>query len=236
MTNSQQRTMYKKYFKRLFDLAISAVAIFVLLPLFLVIAMLLAVTGEGKVFYWQKRIGYQKQYFQMWKFATMLKESPNLPGGYLTVRDDPRVTKVGYWLRKTKLNELPQLINVLLGDMSLIGPRPLVDETFDAYNIEEQAIVSSLKPGITGIGSIIFRDEEMLFANAQVSPQQFYFEHVAPYKAALEHWYAANLTFRNDIKLIFLTIWVIFVPKTELPYKILYNLPPKPQALRDAGL
>jgi len=228
--------MYKKHFKRLFDVAISAVAIFVLSPLLLVIAVILRFTGEGEIFYPQKRIGYQKRYFRLWKFATMLKESPNLAGGYLTVRDDPRVTKVGHWLRKTKLNELPQLINVLLGDMSLVGPRPLVDETFEAYNAEEQQMVSSLKPGITGIGSIIFRDEEALLARANMPPREFYFQHIAPYKAALERWYTAHLTFSIDVKLLFLTTWVIFVPKTELPFKILQDLPIKPQPLRDAGL
>ena len=227
---------YKKYFKRLFDLAISAVAIFVLSPLLLVIAIILAVTGEGEIFYSQPRIGYQKRYFRLWKFATMLKESPNLAGGYLTVRDDPRVTRVGHWLRKTKLNELPQLINVLLGDMSLVGPRPLVDETFEAYNAEEQQIVSSLKPGVTGIGSIIFRDEETLLSRTNMPPREFYFQHIAPYKAALERWYAKHLTFWNDVKLLFLTVWVIFVPKTALPFKVLRDLPPKPNALRDAGL
>lgn len=228
--------MYQKHFKRLFDVAISAVAIFVLSPLLLVIAIILRFTGEGEIFYTQRRIGSQKRYFRLWKFATMLKESPNLAGGYLTVRDDPRVTRVGHWLRKTKLNELPQLINVLLGDMSLVGPRPLVDETFEAYNAEEQQIVSSLKPGITGIGSIIFRDEEALLARANMPPREFYFQHIAPYKAALERWYAAHLTFWNDVKLLFLTAWVIFVPKTDLPFKVLRDLPQKPKALRDAGL
>ena len=223
--------MYQKYFKRFFDLAIAAVAIFVLLPLFVVIVILLAFTGEGEVFYFQKRIGYQRQYFQMWKFATMLKESPNLAGGYLTVRDDPRVTRVGYWLRKTKLNELPQLINVLLGDMSLVGPRPLVDETFEAYNAEEQTVVSSLKPGVTGIGSIVFRDEEALLAHADMPPRAFYFQHIAPYKAALEAWYACHISFRTDCLLLFLTLWTIFFPTSNWHFKIFKSLPPLPKAL-----
>ncbi|HMO39170.1 MAG TPA: sugar transferase [Saprospiraceae bacterium] len=223
--------MYQKHFKRFFDLAIAAVAIFVLLPLFVVIVILLAFTGEGEVFYFQKRIGYQKRYFQMWKFATMLKESPNLPGGYLTVRDDPRVTRVGYWLRKTKLNELPQLINVLLGDMSLVGPRPLVDETFEAYNAQEQQMVSSLKPGVTGIGSIVFRDEEKLLANTNMPPREFYFQHIAPYKAALEAWYARHISFRTDCLLLFLTIWTIFFSNSNWHFKIFKSLPTLPKSL-----
>ncbi len=222
---------YKKYFKRFLDFAIAAVAIFVLLPLLAIIAIILACTGEGKVFYFQKRIGYQKRYFQMWKFATMLQDSPNQAGGYLTVRDDPRVTKVGYWLRKTKLNELPQLVNVLLGDMSLVGPRPLVDETFSAYNTEEQTVVSSLKPGITGIGSIVFRDEEALLTHADMPPRAFYFQHIAPYKAALEAWYARHISFRTDCLLLFLTIWTIFFSTSNWHFKIFKSLPPLPKSL-----
>lgn len=206
-------------------------AIVVLMPLFLVIAGAILISGEREVLYLQKRIGYQLRYFNIWKFATMHRDSPKMKGGYFTTRNDPRVTRVGHWLRKTKLNELPQFLNVLNGTMSLVGPRPLVDETFSAYSDAEQHIISTLKPGITGIGSLVFRDEEKLLSAAEPNPKDFYFQHIAPYKAALEIWYAAHLTFYTDFLLIILTLWTIPFPKSNLHFKIFKDLPTRPAML-----
>src|SRR5688572_6908908 len=122
--------------KRLGDLFVSLLLITLLLPLLIPIIIGLKLTGEGHVFYFQRRIGYRNQYFDIWKFATMLLNSPNLGTGMITLRNDPRVTPMGGFLRKTKLNELPQLINVVIGNMSCVGPRPLVQKTFDAYSPE----------------------------------------------------------------------------------------------------
>jgi len=185
----------------------------------------LKVTAEGYIFYFQKRIGYKNQYFDIWKFATMLKNSPNIGTGSITLRNDPRVTPIGKYLRKSKINELPQIINVLKGDMSIVGPRPLVDRTFNAYPKHVQEVVYNSKPGITGIGSIIFRDEEEMISKATIPPHEFYEKHVAPYKGALEMWYQKKKGFWVDLMIIILTAWVIVFTKSELPYQVFSDLP-----------
>ena len=188
-------------------------------------------TGEGYVFYFQKRRGLKNQYFDIWKFATMLKNSPNIGTGSITLRNDPRVTPVGKYLRKSKINELPQLINVLLGSMSVVGPRPLVDKTFFAYPEDIRDLVYIEKPGITGIGSIVFRDEERLISASDMEPHTFYEQHIAPYKGALEIWYQKNISFYTDLMIILLTIWVILFPESDLHFKIFKDLPKRPLAL-----
>ncbi len=222
--------MYKLT-KRIIDLLIAGITFLIMLPIFLPIVIALRLTGEGEVFYFQKRIGLKNKYFDIWKFATMLKNSPNMGSGSITLRDDPRVTIVGKYLRITKLNEFPQIINVLKGDMSIVGPRPLVDRTFNAYSKEVQEKVYHSKPGITGIGSIIFRDEESLISNSDMEPHAFYAAHVAPYKGALEMWYQKNKSTITDILLIFLTAWVILFSKSDLPHRLLKDLPRKPKEL-----
>lgn len=214
--------------KRIIDLLISVIVFVICLPIFIPVVIALFLTGEGEIFYFQKRIGLKKKYFDIWKFATMLKDSPNIGTGEITLRNDPRVTIVGKYLRITKLNEMPQIINVLKGDMSIVGPRPLVDRTFEAYPLHVQEKVYDSKPGITGIGSIIFRDEENLISNSKMPPHDFYKEHIAPYKGALELWYQINKSILTDLLLIFLTAWVIVFSKSELPYKIFKDLPKRP--------
>jgi lipopolysaccharide/colanic/teichoic acid biosynthesis glycosyltransferase len=132
---------------------------------------------------------------------------------------------MGTFLRKTKINELPQLINILKGDMSIIGPRPLVDKTFDPYPEYVKKSIYNVKPGLSGIGSIIFRDEEKLLSETKMNPANFYKEFVSPYKGELEMWYQKNLSFKIDILLIFLTVWVIVFSKSELPYRLFKDLP-----------
>lgn len=219
-------------FKRGIDLALSGVALLIVSPLFLVIIPLLRFTAEGEVWYKQKRVGYKNQPFYIWKFATMLKNSPNMGTGSLTLRNDPRVTTVGKYLRMSKINELPQLINVLNGTMSLVGPRPQVERDFKAYPPDIQAKIYDAKPGITGIGSIIFRDEEKLLSGPGAQdPHAFYADHIAPYKGALELWYQENASIFTDLCLLFLTIWVIPFPESNLPFKFFPNLPKRPQSL-----
>ena len=122
------------FLKRALDITISLITLLVLIPVFIPIIIVLKFSGEGEVFYFQERIGINNTKFKIWKFATMLKNSMNMGSGSITLRNDPRVTKVGVFLRKTKINELPQIINILFGDISLVGPRPLVEKTFKAYN------------------------------------------------------------------------------------------------------
>ncbi len=224
--------MYRYFFKRFFDFCLSLVALVILSPIFIAIGIILLFLGEHQIFYFQKRIGYKNRPFIMWKFATMLKDSPSLEGGILTTRKDPRLIPLGGILRKTKINELPQFINILKGDMSLIGPRPLVDLTFDPYPEHVKACISKLKPGMTGIGSIVFRDEEKLISATSLPHQQFYDKFIAPYKGELEVWYQEHLSLYTDLMLIFLTAWVIFVPESELVYKIFKDLPKKHTLLK----
>ena len=223
--------MYRKFFKRFFDIVFSALAIVVVLPFMLPIIVGLLLTGEHYVFYLQERIGYKNRPFNIWKFATMLKNSPNLPGGMHTTRNDPRVLPMGGFLRKTKINEIPQLVNILKGNMSIVGPRPLAKKVFEFYqeNIREQ--INNVRPGLTGIGSIVFRDEEKLLSETKLDPKEYYAKYISPYKGALELWYQEHLTFRTDFMLVFLTGWVLFFPRSELVKKIFRDLPARPEYL-----
>ena len=142
---------------RFFDVLFSAMALLLLSPLLVPIVITLRLTGEGEVFFLQERIGKGGKNFKLFKFATMLKNSPNIGTGTVTMRGDPRVLPVGSFLRKTKINELPQLLNIFFGDMSVIGPRPLTTQTFGAYSESTQGLITQVRPGLSGVGSIIFR-------------------------------------------------------------------------------
>tara|TARA_B100001113_G_C20636331_1_gene417118 strand:- start:79 stop:540 length:462 start_codon:yes stop_codon:yes gene_type:complete len=146
--------------------------------------------------------------------------------GSITLRNDFRVTKFGKFLRKTKINELPQILNLIKGDISLVGPRPLVKKTFDAYDNDIKSIIYEVKPGITGIGSIVFRDEESLISSVKdENPHDFYKRVIAPHKGKLEIWYQQNSSIGLDILLIFITAWVIIFPNSKIYSKLLKNLP-----------
>lgn len=216
--------MYK-YIKRFFDILFSLIVLILLLPLFIPIIILLLLTGEHEVFYQQDRVGYKNRIFGIWKFATMLKNSPNMGSKDLTMRNDPRVTPVGRFLRKSKINELPQMINILTGDMSFTGPRPLMKSGFERYSDEMKAKVYNVKPGLTGIGSIVFRDEELIMTQSKLTPEQCYRDVILPYKGALEIWYQQHQNFYTDFMILFLTAWYIFFPKSKLVYKVFPSLP-----------
>lgn len=224
--------MYRYFFKRFFDLFFSFIALCILSPLLIPISIGLLLTGEHYIFYFQKRIGYKNKPFFIWKFATMLKNSPNIGTGLHTTRKDPRILPMGDFLRKTKINELPQIINILKGDMSIVGPRPLVDKTFEPYPDHVKAVIYNAKPGLTGVGSIVFRDEERLLSETKLPVQDFYKLHISPYKGELELWYQKNLSFYTDIMLVFLTAWAIVSPKSQLVYNIFTNLPELPEELK----
>ena len=186
--------MYKLS-KRFLDIIVSLFALIILFPLFVTVIIILRLTAEGEVFYFQERIGLNNSRFYIWKFATMLKNSMKMGSGSITLKNDYRVTKVGKFLRKTKINELPQIINILKGDISIVGPRPLVTKTFEAYSDEVQLKIYNVKPGLTGIGSIIFRDEESIISAVnEENPHEFYRRVIAPYKGELEMWYQKYLS------------------------------------------
>lgn len=213
-------------FKRTFDFISSGILIVILSPLLIPLIVILRFTGEGKIFYVQQRIGKGGKKFGLLKFATMLENSPNMSGGDVTMGNDPRVLPVGRILRKTKINELPQLLNIFLGDISVVGPRPLTPRTFGYYPKDIQEEIKDLKPGLTGIGSIVFRDEESVLAKSSKPHLQCYEEDIAPYKGKLEVWYKKNKSFGLDLTLIFLTIWVIFFPKSTIYETWFKDLPP----------
>jgi len=216
--------MYK-YLKRFGDLLFSVIGIILFLPFFIPLAIALLLTGEGYIFYRQKRIGHLKKPFRIWKFATMLKDSPNLGTGSITVKDDWRLTPLGKYLRGSKINEIPQLINIFTGEMSIVGPRPLMAFDFEKFTPEIQEEFYLQKPGLTGIASIIFRDEESLHSNKEIDPHELDRLYIAPYKAALEEWYRNNLSLKTDITIIFLTAIAIFAPDNQLAHKVFKDLP-----------
>jgi len=160
----------------------------------------------------------------------MLKDSPSIGTGDITLKNDPRVLPIGEFLRKTKINELPQIINVLNGEMSIIGPRPLTPNNFDYYSDEVKGIIIRMRPGLSGAGSILFRDEEMLMTRSEIPPHEFYKNYISPYKGELEAWYYNNQSLLLDIKLIIITILVIIYPKINV-HKFIKKLPSKPAVL-----
>ena len=212
---------------RIIDVLLSILALLVLLPLFIPIIAILLLTGEHKVFYSQTRVGYNNQNFKILKFATMLSNSANMGSGSLTLKNDPRVLPVGSFLRKTKINELPQILNIIIGDLSIVGPRPQMQVDFDKYSDEVQRKIYNVRPGLTGIGSIVFRDEESLIsaASEKENPHDFYKRVIAPYKGELEMWYQAKRSLILDFQLIFITAWAIVVPETRLYEKWFHDLP-----------
>ena len=216
------------FFKRVFDFFVSLISIITLLPLFIPVIIVLLFTGEGYVLYKQERVGFKKKKFKIYKFATMLKDSPNLGGGIITTINDSRITPIGGFLRKSKINELPQLLNIIFGQMSIVGPRPVMQKSFDSYPKNVKKIIYNVKPGLTGIGSIIFRDEEELMFDVKNNggdTWKFYKKKIYPFKGELEIWYQNNKSFILDLKLIFITAWVIFSPNSKVYEKLLKNLP-----------
>ncbi|WP_104733703.1 sugar transferase [Hanstruepera ponticola] len=192
--------------KRLFDIVFSLIGLILLLPLLLIIALIIKVESKGSVFYKQVRVGKDNTNFKIFKFRTMFIGSDKK--GLLTVGNkDPRVTKTGYFLRKYKLDELPQLINVLLGNMSFVGPRPEVRHYVNFYS-KDDLIILTVKPGITDYASIYFRNEVEIL-KASDNPEKLYIEQILPKKIALNKQYIENNSLFTDIKIILKTILTI---------------------------
>ena len=216
--------------QRILDVIFSLSAILLLAPLLVPVIIILRFTGEGEVFYVQKRVGMGGRNFGLLKFATMLRDSPNIGSGEITISNDPRVLPFGKFLRKTKLNELPQIWNIVVGDMSIVGPRPMVPNTYAYYPEPAQQKLNTVRPGLTGIGSIVFRDEER-FLRDRENPTQFYNYHIIPYKSDIEIWYVENQSLRLYSQIIFITAWVVLFPNSKLANKFFTNLPEMPEEL-----
>ena len=210
--------------QRFFDILISGAAIAVLSPFLVPLVLVLRLTGEGEIFFTQQRIGRTARPFSLYKFATMLKARPSLGTGTVTVKDDPRILPVGRFLRATKINELPQIINVLKGDMSVIGPRPQERRCFDAFPAEAREAIVQVRPGLSGVGSILFRNEQEMM-DGERDPDRVYDEIIMPYKARLEEWYVENRSLALYFQLIFLTVWAVLFARSALPGKMLRGLP-----------
>ena len=212
---------------RILDVILAGGIMLFLLPALFPLMILLRFTGEGEVFYRQQRVGLGGRNFGLLKFATMLKNSPKFGAGEITVRNDPRILPLGTFLRKTKINELPQLWNIIVGDMSIVGPRPMIPSTFEHYPEQARSVLSTVRPGLTGIGSIVFRDEER-YLDGNADPMTFYRGVIIPYKSNLELWYVANQSLVLYLLVIFATAWVIFFPSSNIVQTLFQGLPTPP--------
>ncbi|WP_066801054.1 sugar transferase [Sphingomonas soli] len=210
--------------QRLLDILLSGLALLLLSPLLVPIAIVLRLTGEGEVFYFQDRVGKGGRMFKVYKFATMLKNSANIGTGTVTLKNDPRVLPLGKFLRKSKINELPQLINILNGTMSVIGPRPQTQRCFDAFPVQSQEAIKLVRPGLSGIGSIVFRDEEEMM-HQDADPDRLYDDVIMPYKGRLEEWYQHNQGVWTYVLLIVLTAWVIVSSNVAVAWRFFPSLP-----------
>lgn len=193
---------------RAFDFTLSLLAIIILLPLFIVIAILIKLDSNGTIVYKQQRVGQYEVLFYIFKFRTMYVGADKQ--GLLTVgMKDSRITRVGQILRRHKLDELPQLINVLLGNMSFVGPRPEVKKYVDLYT-EEQKVILKVKPGITDNASLVYFDENQILTNSE-HPEAMYINIILPQKILLNKEYAENPTLKKYFKIIVLTVKKILV-------------------------
>jgi lipopolysaccharide/colanic/teichoic acid biosynthesis glycosyltransferase len=216
---------------RFFDIVFSSLAILLLLPFMIPIMIGLKLTGEHYIFYLQPRVGRRGRDFMVLKFATMLKDSPNLPGGVLTQKNDPRILPMGNFLRKTKVNELPQLINIFLGQMSFVGPRPQARRHYELYSLPVRERLDAVRPGLTGLGSVVFRDEEAILDKVTGDRDHFHDTVIAPYKGQLELWYTEHRNLGTYFGLIFLTAWSVIRPSSRLHFRLFRNLPEMPKEL-----
>ncbi len=217
--------------QRFFDVLFSGLALLVLTPLLLPIAVLLRFSGEGEIFFLQERVGKNGNPFKLFKFATMLKNSPNIGTGTVTMKNDPRVLPMGKFLRKTKINELPQLLNIFLGDMSVVGPRPQAHRCFNAFPLELQRVIVQVKPGLSGIGPIVFRGEEDILAD-HAGSVEFYDTVIAPYKGQVEAWYVSHQTLVTYFAVIIVTVWVVLLPNSCIVWSAFKGLPTPPDELK----
>ncbi len=218
--------------QRFFDIIFSGIAIAIFLLPMSIIVLILKFTGEGEIFFFQYRVGRSNKKIKLIKFVTMLKNSENMGTGTITVHNDPRILPFGNFLRKTKLNELPQLLNVFLGDMSVIGPRPQTQRCFDAFPESSRNAILKVRPGLSGIGSIVFRSEEDMM-NSYDNPDYLYDNVIMPFKGKLEEWYVKNNSLTTYFKLIFITVLVILAPKLNLIWALFPNLPKPPEKLEN---
>lgn len=195
--------MFNKIIKRIFDFIASFVGCIIISPIYIIIALLIKLDSKGPVFFKQKRVGQYGKEFEILKYRTMVVDAEKI-GKQITVGNDSRITKIGHILRKYKLDELPQLFNVLKGDMSLVGPRPEVPKYVELYNDKEKEVLN-VKPGITDFASIEYRDENELLGTVE-NPEEYYIDVIMKHKLKLNLKYINNNNIFIDIGIIFKTI------------------------------
>ena len=203
--------------KRIFDLFASLIGLIILFPLFLFLSLLIITTSKGGIFFRGERVGKNGKLFRIFKFRSMVKDAEG-KGSWNVSNNDPRLTKIGVFLRKTKLDELPQLINVLKGDMSLVGPRPELKYYVDKYTEKELPILD-LKPGITDWASMVNIAQFEVFTKAE-NPDLAYEKHIRPLKLELQLYYRMNKTFIGDIEILVWTVIKVVFRSKKLPRKI----------------
>ena len=200
------RRKFQLIIKRGFDIVVSFIGLLILLPIFLIVAIIIKLDSKGPIFFRQVRVGKNGKEFKIFKFRTMVVDAEE-KGMQITVDGDSRITKPGNFLRRSKIDELPQLINVLIGDMSFVGPRPEVPKYVAMYD-ENQRSILKIRPGITDIASIEYRDENSILAQSK-NPEEAYINEIMPRKIELNFKYIENMSVIYDIKLIIETIFKV---------------------------
>jgi lipopolysaccharide/colanic/teichoic acid biosynthesis glycosyltransferase len=209
--------------KRVFDFIMAFIGLVLVSPLFVIVSLINKVVAK-EIFFIQERIGKNSKPFNMIKFATMVKDA-HIVGSTITCNGDPRITRIGSFLRSTKINEIPQLINVLKGDMSFVGPRPLPAKELEIYNPEVARKIYSIKPGITGFGSLYFFNEEKLLSKDKKVAEDYFKNFIIPRKSELELWYVENRSFLFDLKVIIATLSLVIIPSDFVLSLISRRLP-----------
>ncbi len=195
--------------KRIFDFTMGLMAFICMIPFFIAIAILIKITSRGPVFYRQERMGRHLEPFWIFKFRTMVKNADKL-GLTISQGKDKRITRIGHFLRKYKLDELPQVINIIKGEMSIVGPRPLVSDYLTLYRNEYEHVLQ-VRPGLTGIASLKFRNEAAMLVNVD-NVENLYIKKIIPMKLAFERDYIKNCSLRMDLSIIFQTAWLVWHP------------------------
>ena len=204
--------------KRVIDVLLSGVAMCLLPPLYVVVSVLLRLAGEGNVLFRHRRVGKGGAEFTLLKFTTMA--SGSAVAGDITYGDDPRVLPVGKWLSALKIDELPQLWNTFRGEMALVGPRPLTARAFNCYSPRVQEIVKSMRPGVTGVGSLVFRNEDRILAQVSGDPKEYYDKVIIPLKGQLETWYFEHRSLHVDLLILACTLIAVPWRRSRLHLKL----------------
>lgn len=216
--------------QRLFDIAFSGVALIIISPILLPLLLVLRLTGEGEIFFHQDRVGLNGKVFKLIKFATMLKDSPSMGTGTVTLDKDPRILPIGGFLRDYKINELPQLINIFKGDMSVIGPRPQTKRCFQAFSSEVQQDILKVRPGLSGLGVLIIYNEERMMKDKE-DADYFYDNVIMAYKGLLEQWYVKHNSISLYFVLIFFTLIALVSKSSAFLFRLYPSLPIVPSSL-----